>query len=74
MLFKLYFCSKILESCFETVVKETPILEPSSSSRSEQDESFSSDVDVYHMNIAVDIIERCAETEDLELVLETNTQ
>ena len=59
--------AQILESCFETIVKETPILEPSSSARSEQDESFSSDVDVYHMNIAVDIIERCAETEDLEL-------
>ena len=58
---------QVLESCFETIVKETPILEPSSSARSEQDESLSSNVDVYHVNITVDIIETCAETEDLEL-------
>lgn len=59
--------AQILESDFDEDVKETPILEPSSSTRSEQDESCSSDVDVYHMNIAVDIIETCVETEDLEL-------
>ena len=59
--------AQILESDFDEVVKETPILEPSPSTRSEQDESCSSDVDVYHMNIAVDIIETCVETEDLEV-------
>ena len=40
--------AQILENDFDDVVKERPILEPSSSSRSEQDESCSSDVDVYH--------------------------
>ena len=59
--------AQILESDFDEVVKETPILEPSLSTRSEQDESCPSDVDVYHMNITVDIIETCVETEDLEL-------
>ena len=62
--------TQILETDFDErviLMKETPILEPSSSSRSEEDESCSSDVDIYHMNIAVDIIETCVETEDLEL-------